>query len=321
MKSFWETFESYRTILFLLVLSVLLNIVFSILYFRQALALKPSEEVRKLQEKYPFLSKRIHMDSPQDLIINFLDLRTQLRSSVAPFGDKFGFYFEYLPTETSIGVNEKVEFQAASLFKVPVVMAYYRMRERTGMSEDPMIILSSDMLDDDFGNLYKKGVGYSLRASEAVRLSLVESDNTAVKALATLIEKEDFEAVYQGLDIDLHMNNEGALLSAKSYSSILKALYFSAVLTKDNSHEILVLLSQTHFPDKLVAGVPQYIPVAHKIGDFVSTDGQSGFRDCGIVYVPRRPYIICMFSVSDEETSRQRMQVISRSIYDYISSL
>jgi beta-lactamase class A len=320
MKEF-QWLNNKNIVAYLFIISLVLNITLVFFYIKNTQELKPSQNVKLLQEMYPLLSKRIHFDSPQDLIINFLDLRVLLRSEVMKYGDSFGFFFEYLPTGTSIGINEKVDFHAASLFKVPVVMAYFHMKERTRLNDDPVIILTQDMMDTDFGELYKRGVGYPLNASEAVRLALVDSDNTAVKALTTLIEKEDFEAVYQGLDIDLHINDEGALLSAKSYSSILKALYFSAVLSKDSSHKILEHLTKTKFPDKLEAGVPRHIPVAHKIGDFLSNDGVTGFRDCGIVYAPRRPYILCMFSVSDEETARVRMQSISKIIYEYVSSL
>lgn len=164
------------------------------------------------------------------------------------------------------------------------------MLERTHRREDPTITLTKDMLDDRFGNLYRKGAGYKLKASEAVRLAIVESDNTAVKSLVPMISKEDFDAVYEGLDINLDIDHQGALLSAKSYSSILKALYLAAVLNKDDSEHILDLLTKTKFPDKLVAGVNPSVPVAHKIGDFATDKQNEGYRDCGIVYVPRRPY-------------------------------
>lgn len=280
----------------------------------------PKDKVVQLGEKYPYISQRVLAELPQDILVSFLDLRQELRKDTTQYGNSFGLYFEYLPTGTSININGLNEFHAASLFKLPVVMAYYHYKHRLGIQDDQQITLTKDMLDKQFGNLWQKGAGYTLKASDAVRLALTESDNTAARSLVPFIDKQDFDSVYEGLDIDLQSDTEGAILTAKSYSSILKALYYSSVLDKDASEEILDYLTKTKFPDKLAAGVPISVPIAHKIGDYNDDRGNEAFMDCGIVYVPRRPYILCMLSVTDEQTARQRMQMVSKTIYDYVSS-
>src|SRR5690606_26339855 len=107
-----------------LVFSIALNVGL----FYDAFFHKHSVETREFQqlvEEYPYLSKRVLIELPQDTLINFLELRRALRSEIASYGEsQFGVYFEYLPTGTNIGVNDRSEFHAASLFKVPVVMAY-----------------------------------------------------------------------------------------------------------------------------------------------------------------------------------------------------
>ncbi|MBP7007110.1 MAG: serine hydrolase, partial [Candidatus Pacebacteria bacterium] len=117
-------------------------------------------------------------------------------------------------------------------------------------------------------------------------------------------------------------DHNGAILTPKNYSSILKALYFSAVLGKESSSEILSYLANSKFNDKLVAGIPPDITVAHKIGDFIDKEtGEKAYMDCGIVYLPRRPYVLCMVSEGDEIIARQRMSNLSKKIYEYISKV
>jgi len=280
-----------------------------------------NQNLSALQAKYPLIATRILQDVPIDVIVNFLALRSNLQNETAPWGSNFGVYFEYLPTGTSIGVNSTNEFHAASLFKTPIVMAYYHTQERLNITNDPIVTLTPESIDSQFGDLWKKGAGYKLKASEAVKLALEDSDNTAAKILVPLIGSVDFEAVYQGLDISLNVDKDGAILTPKSYGSIFKALYFSAVLDKGDSQEILNYLAHSKFSDKLAAGVPDNITVAHKIGDFVDKTGNEAFTDCGIVYYPRRAYLLCMVSKTDEQTARTRMQDISKMIYDYISSI
>lgn len=268
-------------------------------------------------KKYPLLSPRIFAENQNDILINFLPLRNTVRSLTDTYGDSFGLYFEYLPSGTSIGVNEKEGYYAASLIKVPVAMAYYRQIEETGLSfGSNQIHLESRDIDEDFGALWQQGIGASVTYEEALRLSLVESDNTAALSLANRVQQKYFDDVYEGLDIDFTKVDNRVILSAKQYASILKALYFSSVISKDSSHAILTMLTQTKWNDKLPAGVPKDIPVAHKFGIYK----EKGFyQDCGIVFVPKRPYVLCMMSQSGEDEARARMTAISRIIYEYVA--
>lgn len=305
-------------------LSVVLNVYLVAYYFLNRSLVDQSYFISLQQKKYPLLATRILYENPVDVLINFLSLRSDLKNEVAPWGDTFGMYFEYLPTGTSIDINGTTQFHAASLFKTPVVMAYYHTRERLNEQDNPVATLEPQDLDSQFGNLWRKGAGYKLPLSEAVKIALEDSDNTAAKVLVRYIGTVDFEAVYQGLDINLDVDKQGAVLTPKSYSSILKALYFSSVLKKEDSQIILNYLANTSFPDKLEAGVPSGVTVAHKIGDFNLNDNDPTndvYSDCGIVYVPRRPYLLCMISRTDEQTARVRMQDISKIIYDYVSSI
>ena len=276
-----------------------------------------SENDREFQANittYPYLSQRILRDNPSDFIFNFLDLRSNLHAKLDPLANNFAMYFEYLPTGTSIGINSSNEFYAASLFKLPVVMAYFRHKERLNSQEKIKIKLTSEMIDSRFGDLWKKGVGYEISFDDAAKIALVKSDNTAAEALGQVITQKDFDDVYQGLDIDVQIASQGAILSAKNYASILRALYFSAVLTKSDSQKILSYLAETEFNDKLAAGVPEGVIVAHKIGVI----DQDSYRDCGIVYVPGRPYILCMISRGTEQQAQQRMREVSQMVYDYV---
>lgn len=306
-------------VLFLL-LSVVGNVVaFGLLYYNNN-DIQAADDFAALEKQYPLLSKRTLLDYLADLLMNFQNLRSSLRSKVNSYNNEFGLYFEYLPTGVSINVNGNSEIYAASLFKVPVIMAYYYGKERTHATGDQIIEVQKDQLDSQFGDLWKKGAGTKLKASEAVHLALSRSDNTAIKALVPYVKDEDFNAVYNGLDLDLTASKEGALITPKNYSSILKSLFFASILNRNDSEELLDIMSRSPFNDKLVAGIPPSVKVAHKIGDFRDGESKEGYRDCGIVYIPRRPYILCMYSTSSEVVARERMKDLSKMVYDYVAN-
>ncbi len=274
---------------------------------------------KSLQEQYPYLSKRIFANNPNDIVINFIPLRQAFKEYVEKQDGQVGAYFEYLPSGTSIGVNDKEEIKLVSLSKVPLVMSIFKKIEKGKMSLSDILTVKKEHLDERFGNLWKKGEGTKLSVEELIKLALVESDNTAYNVLFDQLTPQEVNGVYEGLDIQISKEGEHMLVSPKSYSSILRSLYLSSFLSEENSNRILEILTKTAFNDKISAGVPENIKVAHKIGVFEKLAGsQNVFIDCGIIYVPNRPYILCAFVHGTNEQAQKYMSYISKMVYEYI---
>lgn len=278
------------------------------------------------QQQNPFLSKRIFTSNPNDVIVNFIPLRTALKEYVGKQEGKLGVYFEYLPSGTSIGVNDKEEVKLASLSKVPIAMSIYKKIERGQMSPSDKLVIEKKHLNPKFGDLWKRGEGTSLSVQELVELALAQSDNTAYDVLFDQLSGDEINEVYEGLDIPVNQTEEEGelfpLVSPKSYSSIFRSLYLSSFLTEEHSNLILQILSQTPFNDKIAAGVPGGIPISHKIGVFTREDtSRDVFIDCGIVYVPERPYILCGFVLDSEEKAKEHISHVSKMIYGYIAAV
>lgn len=306
-------------IFFILLALVLLNIKL-ITDSLQTSNQQGSSDLDSLQKKYPFVATRVLVDDTKDRLINFIPLRKALRDEVVGYEDNFSIYFEYLPTGVSIGINERTEFDSASLIKVPVAMAFLNAYRKAGLDINEKVRITKDELDDKFGDLWKRGEGAEISLKEALSLLLTESDNTAYKILNNRLTLRDHLEVYEKLDIEIGVdNNRQVILTTKGYSSILKALYFSSLLEKEDSEYILELLTQSIHKDKLPAPIPKEIPIAHKIG--VYTDETNAlYQDCGIVYVPRRPYILCMASLSTDAEATARMNKISEIVYRYVTT-
>ncbi len=106
-----------KIIIPLLAVSLAVNIFLSYRLFNT------QNEQQIMQERYPYLSKRIFASNPNDVIVNFIPLREALKDYVEKQTGKVGVYFEYLPSGTSIGINDKEEIKLASLSKVPIAMS------------------------------------------------------------------------------------------------------------------------------------------------------------------------------------------------------
>lgn len=269
---------------------------------------------------YPLLSKRIFSDNPNDILINFTELRAELNDYMAKEALEGSVYFEYLPTGTSIRVDGDSELVAASLMKIPVVMELYKAHELGRINMDDRVALKKEWLDARYGTLHAKGEGYQISLREASRLALVDSDNTALAAIlySTSGLLSLAENSISALDVTFDRDeNKEILISARSYTSFLKCLYFSCYLKTSDSHEILQLLTESSFTSRLRSGVPSDVRLAHKIGTF-SDQIQS---DCGIVYVENRNYSLCVMLRSPENIqSDMHIANVSRLTYNFVSS-
>ena len=277
-----------------------------------------STDQKDARSDYPLLAKRLFIDNPNDVIINFAPLRETVRRYVDQNNIKGSVYFEYLPTGTSVRVDGDDEYVAASLMKIPVVMELYKEAEMGKINLDKKIALKNEWLDAGFGDLYKKGVGYEISLRDAAKLALTKSDNTAISMILyntrNVLTLQD--NVISSLDISFDRDDTSQIaISARSYASFLKCLYFSCYVGYESSQEILQFLSESMFKNRLEAGVPDQVKIAHKIGTYSNTT-QS---DCGIIYEDKRNYLLCvMLQVPDNEAGNAHIAAISKIVYDYI---
>lgn len=272
-------------------------------------------------KQYPLLAKRIFIENPNDPIINFSQLRQQLKTYMSDNKIDGSLYFEYLPTGTSVRVDGDDMRLAASLIKLPAAMDLYRAAELGKINLDQTITLQQSWLDSGYGTLYQKGAGYQLTLRDAAKILLTESDNTALKAIA-YTTKDSLNAndrAINAVDADISQNPDLSVsIGARSYSSFLKCLYFSCYVNHADSEEILTYLTESNFNNRLVAGIDdRSIKVAHKIG-VANTTTQS---DCGIVYIPKRNYVLCvMINGEDNATTNTHIATLSKLTYNFVNN-
>ena len=303
---------------FIAILSIFVNVLFTAAFTSLLNQQKDDKKDMPNSNVYPFLSKRIFAENQNDILINFIPLRTAMREYVDKQNGEVGVYFEYLPSGISIGVNDKLEARLASLIKIPVVMAVYRQIEEGKLTKGQILTVGNNDINKLFGDLWKRGAGSQITVEEAVRLSLADSDNTATRTLVSALPQGAIDDVFDSLDIPKDKTGDLPVISPKNYSSILRALYLSSYLTKQNSNEIIEILTGTKFNDTLPAGIPEHVKVAHKIGIFNQKDDEKIFSDCGIIYVPQRTYLLCIMAKTNEEKAREHMRHLSKMVYGYI---
>lgn len=269
--------------------------------------------------EYPLLSRRIFAENPNDPIVNFVALRKSINTKLGTVSAQKSFYFEYLPSGTTIKVGSDNELVAASLIKLPLAMNLYRAAELGKINLDKTVTVQPSDVDNAYGDLWKKGAGYRLTLRDATKLMLEASDNTATHVVFDAMKGvlNDDEQSLSQLDVEQNLKDGQAVIDSQSYSSVLRSLYLSSYLSKENSQEILSYLSKSDETRRLTNLLPKNIVVAHKNGVYNASWSES---DCGIVYVPKRPYLLCIMVGLPEDQANTLIAELSKQVYDYVVS-
>jgi beta-lactamase class A len=209
-------------------------------------------------------------------------------------------YYRDLNNGPIFGINEYAEFAGASLMKVPVMVSYLKLAEQNPEilkqkiafdSKKHVLQNYSQVLDPPAA--MKDGEAHEVSA--LIGKMIIESDNQASSMLLYDHPEVDIIQVLRDMGVKVVVRDDTAFVSVRDYASVFRILYNSTYLPRPLSTAALDLLSRSKFDDGLLAGVDRGIPVAHKFGERTN-QAVSQLHDCGIVYYPGRPYLLCVMT-------------------------
>ncbi len=258
------------------------------------------------------------------------DQLSLLKSKVKEEGkiSHLSIYFRDLTHGPRFGIGEYDKFHPASLTKVPVMIALLHeadidpnvLNKKLSYSGSLNVVENVEQPDETI----KPHTLYTIR--ELIEKMILYSDNYSYKLLIQDINsKPPLLAYFTFRDLDvlrMMLAPEADYVSIQSYANLFAILYNTGYLSKNNSQFALELLSQTTFDEGLTAGVPKGTIVANKFGRRTLENEDDQLHDCGIVYHPQMPYILCvMTSGPDYEEQKTAIATVSRLVYDSVSAL
>jgi beta-lactamase class A len=235
-------------------------------------------------------------------------------------------YFRELNDGIGFSIGGAERFTPASMRKVPMMMAVLKQAER-----DPGILNRRVRFqlkkDHNIQQTIKPSVvmmpGGEYAIGDLVRRMIVYSDNNAFMMLSGNIDPRELDRTYEKLNMR-STRDAGAedFLSVETYASFFRILYNASYLGKELSDLGLSMLAKAEFKSGIVEGVPRDVAVAHKFGEHVDTEtGRKQLHDCGIVYYPRHPYLLCVMTRGQSfEYLDDAIATISRIIYSEVNA-
>lgn len=236
-------------------------------------------------------------------------------------------YFRDLNNGPWFGVNEDAEYSPASLLKAVIMIACLKQEERTpGFLQERLLYPAGAVDQNRYESIRPKvrlEPGRSYSVDELVTRMIQQSDNNALFMLTERLRPEVIGKTYVDLGIPTP-ETTGKLedfVSVRTYASTFRVLFNASYLSRDNSEKALRILSGSAFGQGLVAGVPPGTVVAHKFGERgLKQQEIKQLHDCGIVYHPARPYLLCVMSRgSSYEDLAGAISDVSRLVYEEVA--
>lgn len=248
-----------------------------------------------------------------------------------------------LENNKSVHINGNTKLPMLSVFKFHIALAVLNEVDRGKLILDQKIFIKkSDLLENTWSPIRERfpDGNIEMPLGELIKYTVAESDNNGCDILLRLIGgtqtvqnfidskgirnftiKADEEQMHKGFEF-MYLN----VTTTNSANQLLKDFFDKNIVSKISTDFLMTTMLETSTGrNKIVAQLPENIPVAHKTGS--SGKNENGLtiaeNDIGIVTLPEgRHYAISIFvsdSMESEATNTKMIADISKIVFDYFS--
>jgi beta-lactamase class A len=261
-----------------------------------------------LPEAGQLVSPLLEYEIPPGGSLELESLRNEVNSYIKEQTSKgkdrhVSFYFMKLKDGVWVGIDEDEGYAAASLLKVPLLIAVLNKAQVFPEILERRITYGSqlDVLSQNIVPARRPELGKTYTVDELLRFMIVYSDNVAKELILDNTDQEYIGRVYSDLGLPAPFEQDKEyMISVKDFAMFFRVLYNATYLNKNMSEKALRLLAETEFPEGIPAGVAPGITVAHKFGERRYLKGETELHDCGIIYHPEGPYLLCVMTVGSD---------------------
>lgn len=227
----------------------------------------------------------------------------------------YSVYIEELNSKNGFGLNEEMLFTAASVNKVPILASLYYLAGKDEIDLDKRITIQrKDIQDYGTGAIRYDPPGSQYSLKTLARLLMEKSDNTAGYILGEVIigfpKIQELVESWGLTQTEMEENKTSNQDMATLFSLMYRGKITNEALTK----EMIGLMDDSDFEERLPKLLPKNIKVYHKIGN------ENGIvHDVGIINLPGQLYYLGVLTtdVPDEERAEEIIAEISKIVFEF----
>jgi beta-lactamase class A len=242
------------------------------------------------------------------------NLEDKLRQISSTHPGSYGVVVHDPSSGQTVSLNSNKTFAAASLAKLPVLLTLYEGAARGEIDLNEKITLRpEDVAAYGSGVLQNHPPGETMTLRECAEYLIKESDNTAWVMLEKRLGKKRIRAEIAALGAS-NTDYKSNTTTPNDILLILQAIADPTFTTPKLSAEMLDIMTNTAYEDRLPKPLPTDTRVAHKIGSYTDT-----FSDAGVVFPKNSEvnnyFVVVMSSETSEEDARSAIRMMSLSTY------
>jgi len=222
----------------------------------------------------------------------------------------YGIYVIDLESGYSYALSNDEVYEAASLIKLPAMVAMFRQAEERNIDLDDEYVLKQEDKIGGSGSLYSKPAGTVLTYRELVELMGKESDNTAFGISRSILGDE----LIQDTAREIGMVNTSLETNETTLSDVglfFEKLWSGNLVSAGHRKDLIDYLIDTAYEEWLTAGVGDGVKVSHKYGREVHV-----VNDAGIVFTDN-PYVVVILTKGVVEREADNIfPDLSRVVYE-----
>jgi beta-lactamase class A len=258
------------------------------------------------------------------------NLKKTIESELSASGADVSMVIRDLDMNWEIDCNKDETIPAASLVKIPIMLAYQYAAKDHKVDLADKIELKASQKTDGSGILKTFQPGSVFSIDDIIYLMITQSDNTASNILIDTLGMDTLNGYFKKIGfkntnisrrmMDFKARKSGIenYTTASDMAFALDKLYRGRLINIPTSKKCLNLLASQKINDRIPKKLPQDTVVAHKTGL------ENGVcHDVGIVYTNKGNFLICVLTKHRNRSARQTkklIQDISLATYSYYGS-
>jgi beta-lactamase class A len=248
---------------------------------------------------------------------NDSDLNAQVSARLEGLSGRFGVAIKDLRSGEGVLRDPNGEYEAASLFKLPIMLEVFRQREQGRVSFDQLLTFSQRHVNYDLGTI-DRGVGATIPLGEALERMVTISDNSSAILLLDHVGAGNVDRGTQALGMQSSRMRVDSTTTPSDMLLFLESLATGEAINPATSAEMVRMLARQGVNDRIPRLLPPGVIVAHKTGNLPGV-----VHDVGIIYGPDTAVVLVVLvnGTSDERQASQAIAELALSAYEHYSRL
>lgn len=240
-------------------------------------------------------------------------LRAAILGITAASDGTYGISVIDLASGQKLDLDAAEPMNAASVNKLEILAALYHEVEAGRVHLDTTLTLNAANIQDyGTGVIRYQPLGMRYTLDQLATVLIEQSDNTASYMLAQYLGLPTIDKLVTGWGLMSTIVGQ-EVSTPQDAARFMQLLYEGKLANAADTQQMLDYLTHTAFNDRIPAGLPAGVVVAHKIGTQVNVE-----NDVALVRLPGRPYVLSIFAKDVTEANAVPVeQAISRAVYQY----